>query len=320
MAARAPAIVVLVLLAATAVAFVRTQQQKLERTPIGRVRIDRILSPVCDCTTDEASIGFRLRRGDAVTLELVDSDQRHVRTLARNVRVGPGDHAWAWDGRDDEGRLLPDGVYRPRLTLESAARAYVMQNPIAVDTRPPVVTRLEVTPRRFSPDGDRRRDLVVVRYAVDEPAHALLEVDGERVERTRFQPLEGTRIWNGKRGGKALPPGRYRVSVAAEDTAGNIGEPAPAQVVTIRYVELARPVIRARVRTRFGVGVASDARSVDWRFAGTTGTARPGVLVLHAPRKPGRYTLFVSANGHGDRAEVIVTARPRAGRQRRAGT
>jgi hypothetical protein len=57
---------------------------------------------------------------------------------------------------------------------------------------------------------------------------------------------------------------------------------------------------------RFGVGVISDARSVRWRFAGGTGTAEPGVLVLRAPRRPGRYRLFVEANGHGARADVVV--------------
>jgi hypothetical protein len=86
--------------------------------------------------------------------------------------------------------------------------------------------------------------------------------------------------------------------------------------VTIRYVELARSVIRVRARARFGVRVLSDARSVRWRFAGASGTAEPGLLVLRAPRRAGRYTLFVTANRRGDRAEVVV--RPRPAPRRRA--
>ena len=309
---RAPAIVVLVLLGATAFAFVRTQQQKLEPTPIGAVEVDPIFAPGCDCDNDTASIRFRLRRADTVTLEIVDAHDERVQTLARRERVGAVERAWTWDGLGEDGRLVPDGVYRPRLTLSSAARSYVMQNPVVVDTTPPTVTRFEVAPRRISPDGDRRLERVTVRYGVDEPARALLYVNGELVERTRRRPLEGERVWTGRVAGRALPPGRYALALAGEDAAGNVGPRTPPQVVAIRYVELARPVIRARARTRFGVRVLTDARSVEWRFAGATGRTRPGLLVLRAPRRPGRYTLFVSANGHADRATVVVSPRPRA--------
>jgi hypothetical protein len=319
---RVPAVVVLVLLAATAVAFVRTQQQKLEPSPIGRVEIDPILSPVCECDKDMASITLGLRRRDTVTLELVDADDERVRTLVRRRSYGRGERAWTWDGLDDDGRLVPDGTYRPRLTLGSGARAYVLPNPIVVDTVAPEVTEIEVAPRRISPDGDRRNDLVRVRYAVDEPAHALLFVNGRRVERTRFLRLEDTRAWNGKRDGKALPAGRYEVTLAGEDDAGNVGEPTSPVAVTIRYVELARPLVRARARTRFGIRVRTDATAFRWRFAGGTGVARPGLLVLRAPRRPGRYTLFVAAHGHADRAQVVVSPRPLApaAPPRRAGT
>jgi hypothetical protein len=309
---RAPAVVVLVLLAATAVAFVRTQQQKLEPSPIGRVDIDRVFSPVCECEKATASILLGLRRRDTVTLELVDADEERVRTLARRQSYGRGDRTWQWDGLDDDGVLAPDGTYRPRLTLGSGARAYLLPNEIVVDTVAPEVTEIEARPRRFSPDGDRRNDRVSVPYAVSEPAHALLSINGRRVERTRFRRLEGTRPWNGRRDGKALPAGRYELTMAAEDVAGNVGRPTPPIVVTIRYVELARPLVRARARTRFGIRVRTDARSFRWRFAGGTGVARPGLLVLRAPRRAGRYTLFVAAHGHADRAQVVVTPRPRA--------
>jgi FlgD Ig-like domain len=309
--ARAPAVVVLVLLAATALAFVRTQQQKLERGPIGRVEIDRVFSPVCGCETDDASIGLRLRRAETVTLEIVNENHERVRTLVRRERYEAGDQAWSWDGRDEGGRLLPDGAYRPRLTLASGARTFVLPNPIKLDTTAPRVTRIAIRPSRFSPDGDGRRDRVTVRYAVSEPAQALLSVNGRQVERTRFRPLEGTRSWNGKRRGKGLPAGRYEVALAAEDAAGNVGAATSPTAVTIRYVELVPPLVRVRAGRRFGVRVRADARSFRWRFARGTGVARPGLLVLRAPRAAGRYTLFVSAHGHGDRARVLVRPRPR---------
>jgi hypothetical protein len=311
-----PAIVVVLLLAATAVAFVRTQQEKLEPSPIGTVTIDRLFAPVCRCANDTAAIGFTLRRPDTITLELVDADREHVRTLAREERHGRGEALWTWDGRDDAGRLVADGSYRPRLTLASGARTFELPNPIRVDTVAPRVKTLTVVPRRISPDGDKRRDRVTLRYSVSEPAHALLFVDGDRVERTRFRPLQGRRIWNGKEGRRALPARTYELALAAEDAAGNVG-PRRSVRVRIRYVELGRPRVRVPARARFRVGVLADAASFRWRFAGGTGVARPGVLVLRAPRKPGRYTLFVAAHGHGARAAVVVTPRPRAGSAQR---
>ena len=314
---RLPAIVVVVLLAATAVAFVRTQQQKLERSPIGTLDIDpRPFSPVCRCPNRSRSIGIRFRRGDTVTLEIVDDDERRVRRLTGDERVRAGDHSWVWDGFDDDGELAPDGVYRPRITLDSAARTFLMRNPVTLDTRAPRVTGLVVAPRRFSPDGDRRLDLVSIGYDLDERAHALLEVDGRAVERTRLRRQAGTRRWNGKQGGRSLPPGRYALSLRAEDWAGNVGPASPRVPVEIRYVELGRSVVRVRARARFGVRVLTDARSVRWRFARARGAAEPGLLILRAPRRPGRYTLFVTANGHADRAEVVV--RPRPAPRRRA--
>lgn len=312
-----PAIVVVLLLAATAVAFVRTQQEKLERSPIGTVEIDRLFSPVCRCERDTAAIGFTLRRSDTITLELVDADGERVRVLARRERHGRGKVVWTWDGRDEAGKRVADGSYHPRLTLASGARTFDLPNPIRVDTVAPRVKALAVAPRRISPDGDGRRDRVTLRYSVSEPAHALLFVDGERVERTRFRPLQGTRAWNGKNGRRALPGGTYKLALAAEDAAGNVG-PRRAVRVRIRYVELGQPRVRVPARARFRVGVLTDATSFRWHFAGGTGVGRPGVLVLRAPRRPGRYTLFVAAHGHGTRAAVVVTPRARAASTRRS--
>lgn len=304
-----PTIVVLLLLTATALAFVTTQRQKLERSPIVVVSVDRVLSPVCRCKRARATMRFRLRRPDRMTLDIVSASGVPVRRLADGSRLPRGPAAFSWDGRDDAGRRSADGVYRPQLNLASGARTFVLPNEIRLDTVAPRLTAFDVIPDDyFSPGGDGRNDRVTVRYAVDEPAHGLLFVNGRREVRTRFPPLEGRMRWFGLLRGRPLPAGRYRLEGAAEDVAGNVG-PARAAVVEIRYISLARPRLRALARTRFGVRVTTDARRYRWSFAGGTGTARPGLLVLRAPRRPGRYTLFVAANGRGARASVVVRRR-----------
>jgi hypothetical protein len=303
-----PIAIVLALLCATAVAFVTTQRQKLEPSPVGRIEIDRILSPACACDKTAATIRIGLRRTDTVTLELISSTDRTVRTLVDHQRYRARSTVTVeWDGRDNRGRIVPDGSYRPRLTLESGARSFVLQNPIVLDTRAPKITVTRVAPKVFSPDGDGRNDQVLVRYRVDEPAHGILRVDGVRHVYTKFKRPEGSLEWNGNVKGRTLETGPHRLVAAAEDEAGNVGK-APEIFVTIRYIELARPTILAVARTRFGVRVATDAKSFRWRFAGRTGVGEPGLLVLRAPRA-GRYVLFVEANNHAARSRVVVRAR-----------
>ncbi len=305
----APTAIVLALLAATALAFVTTQRQKLEPSPVGRIAVDPVLSPVCRCDKRTATIVIGLRRTDTVTLELVSSAGTPVRTLVDRERYRARTAVNVdWDGRDDDGRIVPDGSYRPRLTLESGARSFVLRNPIRLDTRAPKITVTRVSPKVFSPDGDGRKDQVVVRYRVDEPAHGILRVDGVRRVYTLRKPLEGSLPWNGTRkSGRPLPAGVHRLVAAAADEAGNVGK-APASFVTIRYIELARSTIPVLAQTRFGVRVSTDAKSFRWRFAGRTGIGTPGLLVLRAP-DAGQYQLFVDENGHGARARVVVRSR-----------
>ncbi len=129
--------------------------------------------------------------------------------------------------------------------------------------------------------------------------------------RTLRQRPEAKLDWYGRVDGKALPAGEYALTLGAEDIAGNVAE-GRAFRVRIRYVELDRDRIEVPAGSRFTVGVRSDAERVAWRFAGGTGRTESGRLTLRAPRRPGGYTLFVEANGHGARVPVRVRARPGA--------
>jgi hypothetical protein len=96
------------------------------------------------------------------------------------------------------------------------------------------------------------------------------------------------------------------LSIAAQDAAGNRSKPFPFAVVTIRYVALGRTEIQAAPHRRFAVFVLTDARDISWFFARARGTQRSHTLRLRAPRKPGTYTLYVTASGHTTKATVVV--------------
>lgn len=300
-------VLVIALLGGTAAAFAVTQGLKTEPSPITAPRVAKVFSPTCDCETRAASIRFRLRKPDRVRVQIVGDGGNVVRTLVPGRRLRRGTVSYTWNGRDDAGRFVAQGVYKPRVHLADQHRTIDLPNEMRVDTTAPRISIVSLGPRTISPNGDGRNDRIRIAYTISEPAHAILYVDGRRVTYTRGQLQRSSLEWNGKIEGRALLPGDYRVWLAAEDRAGNVSNGRVVHV-TVRYVDLARDSIRAKAGTRFGVRVFADTR-VHWRLGTRSGTAAPGLLVLRAPRKPGRYQLVVTVPGHAAGATLIVSPR-----------
>jgi hypothetical protein len=57
----------------------------------------------------------------SVRLAVFDAAGRAVRTLVSG-RLSPGSHEIFWDGLDDQGRILPSGLYLCRLFADGAAQ------------------------------------------------------------------------------------------------------------------------------------------------------------------------------------------------------
>ncbi len=293
----------LVLLAATAAAFVVTEDLKLEPDPIARPRITPTFSPTCRCEQQTAQIAFRLRREDRLTLLVADDQGRVVRTLLTGAQFARGNHRFGWDGRDQTGHVVPEGRYRARVELDRLDRTIEFPREMTVDTTPAQISVTRVRPRVISPDGDGRADRASIRFEASEPAQALLLVNGRREGRTRLR-RNGVIQWN-PRGRKR---GSYPLSISAIDAAGNRSPAAGPYSVRIRYVNIAAEVIRARPRAGFSVRVSTDARRYAWRLGRRRGSARVRVLRLRAPATPGRYSLVVEVSGRSDTALVVVRA------------
>lgn len=310
MARIASTLLVVSLLAATAAAFALTEVLKLQKSPITGTNVAPVLSPVCVCPTDEASIRFKLRERDVLDVSIIDGGGEVVRTIARGRAVPAGRVSLAWDGRDEDGLVLPEGEYRPRVHLREANFTIEMPNEMRIDVTPPVVESVTIPRRVFSPDGDGRADGVWATYRLSEDAKGLLFVNGERRVETKFARPQGRLDWYGRVDGRALPPGVYGLTVSARDPAGNVAERTQPTPVVIRYVALGRTRIEVTAGARFGVRVSSDASEVRWGLAGRGGIVPPGTLRLTAPRQKGRFTLVVTANGQSARAAVFVRERP----------
>lgn len=294
----------LLILAATAVAFVVTEDLKLEPDPIARPRIDRTFSPVCQCDQQTARIAFRLREEDDLTLTIADENGQVVRTLLRDAHFRPGDLRFGWDGRDEQGRLLPEGTYRPRVELGRLGRVIAFPRGIQVDRTAPRIQVTSVSRRMLSPDGDGRGDAIRIGYRASEPAHAVLLVNGEREWRTRRRS-QGVIPWAPGR----LRPGLERLQLVVVDAAGNrrAGKPFFIQV---RYLDVTPSRLRVRPRRLITVRVSTDFPRYAWRIGRRRGTGRAHTLRLRAPATPGRYALRVEAGGLRQVTSVLVR-RPR---------
>jgi FlgD Ig-like domain len=294
----ASTILVAALLVATATAFAVTEHLKLEDSPVINTRIPALFSP----REAEARIGFRLRREEDIQLDIADSQGTIVKQGVGSGVFGQAFHQFAWDGRDDSGRIVPDGVYHVQLELKDEGRTIEFPRTITVDSTRPTIPFVAIRHQVFSPDGDGRADRVDVRYRFGESAWAILYVDGKRVGRSGRRKPVGVYPWYAR--GKK--PGEYRLALAAQDRAGNIAPSTREFTVRLRYVQLFKTRFTPRAGRTLRVRVSSDAKRLTWRLGGRSGTGRPPLLRIPVPSQPGRYTLTVSANGHRARGTVVA--------------
>ena len=297
-------LLVLALLGCTAAAFAVTEGLKLEKSPITDTIVDKVVAP--DSSTHaKAAIGFMLRKPDRLTVQIVNGNGDVIRTLARSKPARRGTQQFTWNGRDDSGRVVPDGIYKPRVHLAHERRTIALPNSIRMDATPPLIKLVSAKPSTFSPDGDFRNEFVRIRYLTSEKAEAILYVDGDRRTLVRAYVRIGKLDWGGK-AARQLRAGPHRLRLRALDLAGNLSNPTRAVVVRIRYIELQRHLIHVKSGARFRVRVITDAKRYSWHLGRLGNVARRHLLVLRA-RQPGTYRLVVAANGHVSRALVVVS-------------
>lgn len=305
-----PTALVLALLAGSAVAFAVSEGLKLQTRPITPTEITKVFSPVCNCPTAKATIKLRLLRRDRITLTIVDSNGKRVRTLVDHRRFNHGLHHFTWDGKDDAGKTLHSGSYRPKVDFAGIHRTFVLPNPIQIDVTPPRLEVASVAPRVFSPDGDGRSDAISVRYRVSEHAHVLLLANGRQRVRTLFGPLQGSLTWNGSSRGRKLAPRPYTLTLVAVDPAGNRSAPARAGTVRLRYLTVPSTPLRAAKGGTIRVPVDTDAKVVRWtlrRGSSVVGQGRGRrVVLVRAPKRAGTYVLVLDASGHRLRRDIVV--------------
>jgi len=330
------------LVIATAAAFFVTQRLKQSTPAVQRVFFHPYLSPNGDGRKDSVRLRFDLERADDVTVSIVDRAGYEVRRLADDRRLASGTHRFGWDGRAADGQVAAEGAYRLRVALRSEGRSLTASRTLILDTTPPRLSLIAVTPATIAPDVRGPAGRARIRYAGPSdpaPRFTIYRTDARRspepVLRFRGPRFRRTAKWDGRVRGRPAPDGIYAVRVTVQDKAGNLGSrPATAPPtaasatagtgVSVRYLTASGPLVPVRAGTLVRVSVGPVARSFRWSLA-RLGRRRALIrgrgsgmrLALRLPlrARTGVYLLRIAAGAHRTALPLVVQG-PSRGAQR----
>ncbi|MGE5228641.1 MAG: FlgD immunoglobulin-like domain containing protein [Deltaproteobacteria bacterium] len=203
----------------------RTGQPKI----YGFVVADPSISPDGDGVRDRTTVGFTVSEVASWTVTISDAAGRLVRQLS-----GEGTEVeTTWAGHDDEGTLLPDGVYTLRADATSASGvARPATATLRLDTVAPRIESATIGPDPFSPNGDGQADVTRLAFVPAESGTARVSVIGadDAVLRrvtgwTSVTSAAQRAAWDGRvSSGSALEPapeGEAILLIELRDGAGN---------------------------------------------------------------------------------------------------
>ncbi len=185
-----------------------------------------IFSPNNDGIKDELQLPVETSVEDRWLIEVLDGGEGVVRTETVNDDAL---ETFSWNGTDNEGTLVPDGVYSVRLSATDRAgnSGTSRINNIIVDTEPtPIALAVDIA--HFSPNGDGRRDIVV--FTPDVPVlegireYEIVVRDQAGTARRTVTGTDLPETWRfDGRGddGRILPEGPYRGELQLRYRHGN---------------------------------------------------------------------------------------------------
>jgi flagellar hook assembly protein FlgD/outer membrane protein OmpA-like peptidoglycan-associated protein len=183
-------------------------------------------SPNGNGVKDRIGLSPKLQQRDGIdsyTVTVLNQAGRAVRTIREN---GSPPEIIFWDGKDDSRRTVPDGMYKADLKLvyRNGSESKAETRSFELDTRVPEA-QIAADYTLFSPDGDGRRDTVLIRQNGSEEelwSGSVVNADGEVIKRVFWKGLPGNYSWDGtSEAGNKVSDGIYSYRLTSEDAAGN---------------------------------------------------------------------------------------------------
>lgn len=342
---RPPIAVFGVLVAATVAAFFVVQHLKVTTPIYGGYPnpVPSVINPTSGATCAGTShrrafMSFYVFKSEAIDLFVVDSEGNIVDTVADDFhmpakkRAGParfrGTRGFVWNGRESNGRVAPDGVYRFRIVLAGQDRYAPIGGPITVDTVPPRPVVSSVSPQLIPASGD-----ATIHVRGNEPGTVLLyRTDlGPKPRLVKAFRVGKKAAWDGTIHGQPAPAGVYLVGFKATDKACNAGSfplgglpltqdpPAGTTLhagVTVRYLAAEPPLAPVPAGSRALVYVDSRGRPYSWTLteAGVRkpvshGAGRSFALRVRLPEE-GLYRLSIVSGSHTTAVPLLASIPP----------
>jgi flagellar hook assembly protein FlgD len=301
----------------------RTGQPKI----YGFIVQDPAISPNDDGVNERTTIGFTVSQTATWRLDI----RNEAGTLVRHQEGEGTTVETTWNGRDDSGNLLPDGVYSLQADATSAeGEARSATATLRLDTVPPDISGATIAPDPFSPNGDGQNDAAVLSFEPAEDGSArvsviggddtiLRRVTGWKAVTTVQQEVE----WDGRissgSGLAAAPEGAATLLLELRDLAGNTARTRVNVTVdqTLRLTSVSGDTfspngdgVNDSVTLSFRLTRAADVTATVVRSGSAVRTVQLGRLAVGARTvdwdgkldgggmaTSGRYSLEVSAAG-----------------------
>ena len=236
-----------------------------------------IFSPDGDGNKDTFLIKQSGSVEDKWTATVTDSANKVVRT-ADTVKAAPAD--FAWDGKNNSGEFIPDGIYTYKIAATDRAGNSASQSVpnIIVDTIKPSVG-ISISTNAFSPNGDGVKDTITLSPAI--PIQTGLQewkIDIQNAKGTTVHTITAGRIaaitFDGKdKNGKVLPEGDYKAVLSARYVNGY----APSETSPVFILNVTAPKATVTASTAIfspdGDGKLDTVTFTQQMSAGDTWTA-----------------------------------------------
>lgn len=184
-----------------------------------------------DPNDEPTYIYFTLNTQSEVTIKILDSNGADsngvlIKTLVTDLLLSQGDHTKAWNGRDDDGNIVPEGTYTYEITLKDSDD--VETGTVTVDYDTPVNTDQIISdaftsPQTFDPSEG---ETTTLHYSLNNCGDVTIKVyktsDDSFVKTLQLEENEcageHTKVWDGTdSSGNIVDNGDYYLRITAQD-------------------------------------------------------------------------------------------------------
>src|SRR3989338_9080326 len=170
-------------------------------------------SPDGDGVDDTTILTFSLSESSLATVEVYNSSNSLIKTLAENVPITYGTiYNYMWDGKDNANQIAPQGRYYFKVT--AAALTGSLANPLKMDIFLIYISDIKISQDSFNPHVGQTTQIL---YELKNDAKLSIKIYNDigglvrnLIDNQLRSPGEQSEAWDGKdNNGNILPDGNY---------------------------------------------------------------------------------------------------------------